>query len=228
MFAGKPIIGIAGGIGSGKSFIAALFAEAGCAVIDSDSQVRAAYQDPQVRDTVRSWWGDAAFHPDGTLNRAAIARKVFDNQAELKRLEGLIHPLVARARADQMQKLSSQHGVVAFVWDTPLLLEAGLKDQCDAVVFVDAPPELRLERVSRFRGWDSAQLLRRENLQWPLDRKREIADYVIRNTADAGEARSQVRDVLSRILARASQGSPGHPPGTKATSGPFSPPGAQR
>jgi dephospho-CoA kinase len=104
-----------------------------------------------------------------------------------------------------MQKLAPDPEVVAFVWDTPLLLEAGLKDQCDAVVFVDAPPELRLQRVSRARGWDIAELLRRENLQWPLDRKREIADYVIRNTADAGEARSQVRDVLSRILARASQ-----------------------
>jgi dephospho-CoA kinase len=104
-----------------------------------------------------------------------------------------------------MREMSQNAAVVAFVWDTPLLLEAGLKGQCDAVVFVDAPPELRLERVARSRGWDLPELLRRENLQWPLDRKREIADYVIRNTADVGEARSQVRDVLSRILARTSQ-----------------------
>jgi dephospho-CoA kinase len=205
MISGKPIIGIAGGIGSGKSHIASLFAELGCAVIDSDSQVRAAYDDPEVRRVLREWWGPATFNPDGTVNRAAIAQRVFGNAAELKRLEGLVHPLVAKARGELMQKLAHNEGVVAFVWDTPLLLEAGLKDQCDAVVFVDAPPELRLERVARARGWNSAELLRRENLQWPLDRKREIADYVIRNTADAGEARSQVRDVLSRILARASQ-----------------------
>ena len=205
MFLGKPIIGLAGGIGSGKSYIARLFAELGCAVIDSDSQVRAAYEDPDVRHVLHQWWGDAAFNTDGTVNRAAIAQRVFGDSSELKRLEGLIHPLVSKARGELMQKLAQGGGVVAFVWDTPLLLEAGLKDQCDAVVFVDAPQELRLQRVARARGWDSAELQRRENLQWPLDRKREIADYVISNTADAGEARSQVRDVLSRILARASQ-----------------------
>jgi dephospho-CoA kinase len=205
MILGKPIIGITGGIGSGKSYIARLFGELGCAVIDSDSQVRAAYDDPEVRRLLREWWGDADFNPDGTDSRAAIAQRVFGNAAELKRLEGLIHPLVAKARGELMQKLAHNGGVVAFVWDTPLLLEAGLKDQCDAVVFVDAPPELRLERVSRGRGWNSGELQRRENLQWPLDRKREIADYVINNAADAGDARSQVRDVLSRILARASQ-----------------------
>ena len=72
-----------------------------------------------------------------------------------------------------MREMSQDPGVVAFVWDTPLLLEAGLKDQCDAVVFVDAHPQTRLERVARSRGWDSAELTRRENLQWPLDRKRK-------------------------------------------------------
>lgn len=205
MFAGKPIIGITGGIGSGKSFIARLFGEMGCFVIDSDAQVRAAYQDPRVLQTLREWWGDAVLNPDGSLDRSAVARRVFASEPDRRRLEGLVHPLVARQRDRQMREMSQAPGVVAFVWDTPLLLEAGLKDQCDAVVFVDAPPQTRLARVARTRGWDSAELLRRENLQWPLDRKREIADYVVSNTADAGEARSQVRDVLSRILARASQ-----------------------
>ena len=205
MFAGRPIIGITGGIGSGKSFVARLFGELGCGVIDSDSQVHAAYQDFGVRQTLRQWWGDPVFNSDGTIRRAAIAQRVFGSEVERKRLEGLIHPWVAAARDRQMEEMSQNPAVVAFVWDTPLLLEAGLKGRCDAVVFVDAPPELRLQRVARSRGWDSAELLRRENLQWPLDRKREIADYVISNTADAGEARDQVRDVLSRILARASQ-----------------------
>ena len=205
VFCGRPIIGITGGIGSGKSFVARLFAELGCFVIDSDSQVRAAYEDPDVRQALRNWWGDGVLNPDGSVRRSAIAQRVFANESERKRLEGLIHPLVARSRDRQMQEMAQNPEVVAFVWDTPLLLEAGLNDQCDAVVFVDAPPELRLERVARGRGWDPAELQRRENLQWPLDRKREIADYVISNTADAGEARSQVRDVLSRILVRTSQ-----------------------
>ena len=77
MFAGRPIIGLAGGIGSGKSFVAALFAEMGCAVIDSDAQARAAYGDPAVLRKLREWWGDAVFRPDGTPDRARIAQIIF-------------------------------------------------------------------------------------------------------------------------------------------------------
>ena len=91
--------------------------------------------------------------------------------------------------------------VKAFVWDTPLLFETGLNQQCDVVVFVDAPLSSRLQRVKDQRNWDEAELLRRENLQWPLDRKRQLADYVISNTAEADQVRDQVRHVFSQILA---------------------------
>lgn len=202
MFAGKPIIGITGGIGSGKSFVASLFGELRCAVIDADAQVRAAYEDPSVRRTLVDWWGDGVLLPDGGINRSAIARRVFTDPAERRRLENLLHPMVDQARRRQMENMSGDEQMVAFVWDTPLLFEAGLNSQCDAVVFVEAPLSVRLGRVSRARGWDQAELLRREKLQWPLDRKREIADYVIENTAGAGEARDQVGPVLSRILDR--------------------------
>jgi dephospho-CoA kinase len=204
MFAGKPIIGIAGGIGSGKSFIAGLFAAQGCAVIDSDAQVRTAYTDPEVLWTLREWWGEAVFHADGSVNRTAIAQRVFADPLERRRLEGLLHPLVGRLRQRQMEELANTPGIVAFIWDTPLLFEAGLSGQCDAILFVETPLEMRQERVSRTRRWSSEELLRRENLQWPLDRKRQISDYVIQNTADAVDARKQVRDVLSRILAKVS------------------------
>jgi dephospho-CoA kinase len=203
MFCGKPVIGIVGGIGTGKSFIAQLFAELHCAVIDSDAQVRLAYADPIVLETLRVWWGDEVFLPDGRVNRSAIGKRIFNDPAERKRLEGLIHPLVSQARRQEMGILAQDPGTVAFVWDTPLLFEAGLNSECDAVIFVEAPFELRLGRVAHTRGWDEAELRRRENLQWPLDRKRKISDYVLENTADAGEARSQVRAVFSRILERA-------------------------
>ena len=204
MFSGKPIIGITGGIGSGKSFVARLFGELGCAVIDADAQVRAAYEDPAVRRTLREWWGDSVFRADGSPDRSAIARRIFNDPGERRRLESLLHPMVHAARQREMGIFARDPDTIAFVWDTPLLFEAGLNGQCDAVVFVEAPFEVRLERVTRDRRWDEAELLRRENLQWPLDRKREISDYIVRNTADAGEARSQVRAVLSRILERAS------------------------
>jgi len=202
VFANKPVIGIAGGIGSGKSFIAKLFGELGALVISSDDQVTDAYRDPEVRRTLRSWWGDDVIRPDGEINRRLIGAKAFANPAERKRLEELLHPRVHAARERAMAAAANDPRVVAFVWDTPLLFETALHEQTDAVVFVDAPLQTRLERVMRTRNWDAAELARRENSQWGLDRKRDFADYVISNTAGVDFARGQVQDVLSRILAK--------------------------
>jgi len=164
--------------------------------------VKAAYLDPSVLVKLREWWGESVVTAEGLPNRKVIAQKVFSDEDERKRLEGLLHPLVAELRGKEMEALAKDPSIVAFVWDTPLLFEAGLSGKCDAVLFVDTPLEIRQERVARTRGWSAGEVLRRENLQWPLDRKRQISDYVIQNTADAGDARDQVRDVLSRILAR--------------------------
>jgi len=201
VFAGKPVIGISGGIGSGKSFVAALFGEFGGLVIGSDQQVSQVYAAPEVRRILRQWWGDEVITPAGDINRRLIATKIFADPAARRRLEELLHPRVAALRDAAMAAASDNSNVVAYIWDTPLLYETGLDAECDAVVFVDAPVEQRLQRVRQRRNWDEAELARRENSQWPLDRKKDLADYVISNTADAGFARDQVKDVLSRILA---------------------------
>jgi dephospho-CoA kinase len=90
----------------------------------------------------------------------------------------------------------------AFAWDTPLLAETGLYRLCDSVVFVEADLPTRAGRVAQSRGWDAAELDRRENSQIPLDRKREISDHVVNNSASADVTRGQVKDVFSRILAQ--------------------------
>jgi len=198
----KPIIGILGGVGSGKSFVARLFGELGCLVIDSDEQVRLAYQDPAVSAVLRNWWGNDVFLPDGSVNRKAIAAVVFSDSAQREKLEKLVHPWVAKARDEQMQRAKDDLSIPAFVWDTPLLLESGWYKACDALVFVDTPFITRLERVKQTRGWDEAELARREKNQSPLDKKQQIADYIVVNTADADDLRRQVREVLSRILAK--------------------------
>lgn len=202
MFAGKPIIGLAGGIGSGKSFIARLFAELGCRVIDSDEQVRRAYGDADVRETLRQWWGPQVFTTDGAIDRRFIARTIFADPEQRHRLEQLLHPKVNALREREMKESANDPKVLAFVWDTPLLFEAGLSELCDFIVFIDTPPHLRQQRVHETRGWKEDELKQRENLQWPLDKKRRISDYVLSNTADAAQARDQVRDLIPRILAQ--------------------------
>ena len=100
-----------------------------------------------------------------------------------------------------MRAAAGDAQVLAYVWDMPLLFEVGLAKECDAIVFVEAPFEQRMERVRSTRGWDEAELVRRENLQVPLDNKRQMSNYILKNTADVGFARRQVREVLSAILA---------------------------
>ena len=197
MFHLKPIIGIAGGIGSGKSFVARLFGELGCCVIHADDQVRAAYSDPRIVETLADWWGSSMFRPDGTVDRRAIAGRIFSDDFERERLEKLLHPWVAADRDRLMAKAIQDPNLKGFVWDTPLLFETGLSLQCDALVFVDAPEEMRFERVRQTRGWDEAEIIRREKLQWPLDKKKKLAHYIVVNTADAVTSRSQVREILS-------------------------------
>ena len=196
----KPIIGITGGIGSGKSFIADLFGEEACLVIKADDLVGRAYEDPTVQATLRQWWGDQVIAATGVVDRKAIAERVFNDEPQRKRLENLIHPIVATLRDRMMAKAADDPQVLAFIWDTPLLFETGLNRHCDAVVFVDAPFDLRLQRVQQSRGWDQGELTRRENLQLPLDRKRNLSDYTISNASDTADARRQVQEVLSRIL----------------------------
>jgi len=200
MFHGKPIIGIIGGIGSGESYVAGLFGELGCVVIDSDRLVHAAYARPEIKAVLRERWGDDIFNADGSLNRRAVAKRVFRNDAEREWLENFIHPVVTADRDQIMATEVAKPWVKAFIWDTPLLLETGMNERCDAVVFVDVPLPVRLTRVAD-RGWTEIDLSTREKLQMPLDKKRSLADYVLSNAADEKSAREQAAAILSSIIA---------------------------
>jgi dephospho-CoA kinase len=202
VFQGKPVIGITGGIGSGKSTVAQMFGELGCLVISADEQVRQAYRNPAVVRQIRAWWGDDVVGPDGQVDRAKIADIVFGDSSQREKLQALLHPKVAELRQRRMLDAGDDPQVHAIIWDTPLLFEAGLRGGCDAIVFVESPLVQRLQRLSRSRGWGEEELRRREKSQWPLDKKREISDYIIDNTADAEYVRGQVRETLSRILVK--------------------------
>ncbi|HEY0008739.1 MAG TPA: dephospho-CoA kinase, partial [Tepidisphaeraceae bacterium] len=107
----RPIIGIIGGIGSGKSFVASLFGELGAYVIKSDDLAHAVYRQPAVKQTLRQWWGDEVLQADGSVNRKAIAARVFGDRAELKRLEELVHPLVNAERERLMEQAHADPAV---------------------------------------------------------------------------------------------------------------------
>lgn len=191
-------IGLCGGIGAGKSAVAGAFARLGCAVWDADKQAKAMLEHDEVRQTLTTWWGESVLDPQGLVDRQAVARIVFSDPDERLRLEGLIHPRLATLRKQAMAD-ARDRGAAAFVIDAPLLFEAGLDTLCDAIVYVDASFDTRLERVQRTRRWDATELRSREKSQLPLDAKRARSQYMVQNDGDVADVERQVEALFNQI-----------------------------
>lgn len=194
-----PVIGLAGGIGSGKSEVADILAEAGCVVVNSDALARQALDDPAIVAELIEWWGRSILDDEGRVDRRRVADIVFNDPAERRRLESLTHPWVEARRREQFAAAPAD--APALVIDAPLLFEAGLDAQCDAVIFVETDRPTRLARLAASRGWDEAELDRREESQWPLDVKRRRADYSVQNIGDRAELAAEVHRALQQIRA---------------------------
>lgn len=197
---GKPVIGLAGGIGCGKSLVASQLASLGCGVINADELSHQVLGQQAVRDTLVQWWGADILDEQGHVNRKQIAKQVFDAPDELARLEALVHPQVHALRGEARERLGQQPQVVAVVEDCPLLFEIGLQAQCDQVIFVTASRSVQLARLKAHRGWEEADLLAREKNQLPLDIKLKLSDHVIDNSGDKTATFEQVRHVLAVVL----------------------------
>ena len=196
-----PAIGLLGAPGSGKSTVARMFESLGCAVIDADRLAHEAMHDAEIHQTLVGWWGPGIM-AQGVVDRQRLGEIVFQNPAERARLEGLVHPYVHRRRQALRRAVMQSEPVSAraVIEDCPLLIEAGLAQDCDAAVFVHAPLALRRARVLAERGWSADDLARREAAQAPLDTKRAAADYIVDNTGDRGAVRERVSGVLNQIL----------------------------
>ena len=192
-----PVVGLVGGIGSGKSSVASILQSVGCVVSDSDQLVRDAYRAPEVIAQLRSWWGTGIIDERGAVDRAAVAAIVFRDPAERIRLESYIHPRVERARHERFNQAPA--GTRALIIDAPLLLEAGLAGECSQIWFIEAPEAIRRARVMADRGWSAEELDRREAAQWSLDRKRASAHHVLRNDGDPASLREQVLQALGTL-----------------------------
>ena len=189
-----PIIGLTGGIGSGKSAVASVFLEHGCIVANADENAKAVLLNSEVRDTLVEWWGEKILNIDGHIDRTIIADIVFEDDEALQKLENLIHPRVRQMQ--EAQFAAAPEGTRGLVIDAPLLIEAGLDSLCEIIVYVEASREIRLNRVQKTRDWTAEELNRREAAQLPLDTKRNKADYVLINESELGAVHRQVKQLL--------------------------------
>lgn len=191
------IIGILGGVASGKSFVADCFRELGAATLDGDRIGHEVLRLPEVEQAARQRWGDEIFDAQGHIDRRKIADKVFAETEEASRelafLESITHDRIGRRLADEAKSLAESGEYPAAILDAPVLLKAGWDHLCDSVVFVEAPEDIRRERAIA-RGWKEGEVARRERAQTPLIVKKNRSDAVIDNSADRGSTRRNVKD----------------------------------
>jgi len=196
-------VALTGNIAAGKSTVLRVWARHGAQVVDADVLARRAVEpgSPALRRVAQEF-GPAVLSPDGTLDRAALRERVFRDEAARRRLESIVHPEVARLRAEEEARLR-QEGARIVVHDIPLLFEVGLEREFDIVVLVDAPESVRLERLMRDRGLDRATAQRMIAAQWPAARKRGAADIVIENDRGIDELEAEAERVWRELEARA-------------------------
>ena len=192
-------IGLTGGIGAGKSSVAALLAEHGAAVIDADELARAAVAPgtPGLRDVVARF-GPSVLDADGRLDRAALARIVFADAASRADLNAIVHPEVRRLAAEREAATPGDAVVVHVI---PLLVETGQAGDFDAVVVVDAPDEVRLSRVMRRDTVDEDAARARIAAQADRADRLAAATHVIDNSADPGTLRAAVDRLWEQLQA---------------------------
>lgn len=177
----KPVIGLIGGIGSGKSAVADRLAHHGARVINADKLGHAALEQPEIKERILARWGSDVLDESGTIARRKLGAIVFASPQERAALEALVHPwIVARIRAE-IDEAQMDREVKFVVLDAAIVLEAGWSSVCDRLIFVDVPREQRLARLQASRGWSASELEARELAQLPLSEKELQADLVVRN-----------------------------------------------
>jgi len=196
MSAARPfVLCLTGSIGMGKSATAAMFAEAGVPVHDSDAVVHALYEGKAVPTIEQAFPGTTA---GGKVDRAKLGAMVINDKAALARLEAIVHPLVGAER-DKFLAKAQASGAPVVVLDIPLLFEIGGVAKCDAVVVVSAPPDVQRARAFERPGMTEEKFAALLAKQVPDADKRRRADFVVDSSQGFDHARTQVRDILSAV-----------------------------
>lgn len=188
------LIGLTGGLATGKSTVARLFRDCGAVVLDADILARQVVEPgkPAWRDIARTF-GTTILCPDRTLNRAALARIVFRHPAKLRTLNAFVHPRVARAQARLTREIVRKDPHAVIIYDAPLLIEAGAHGRMNRLIVITADRETQLARLMKRNGLTRAEALRRIRAQMPLPQKVKLADHILDGTLPHPQLRTRVR-----------------------------------
>jgi dephospho-CoA kinase len=193
------IVGLTGGIASGKSTFADALRALGVPVVDADALARAAVAPgtDALAEIARAF-GPGVIAPDGSLDRKKLGAVVFADAEARRRLEGITHPAVRRLMAEETTRLAAEGHTLVF-YDTPLLYEVGLDRLLDSVVVVWAPPDVQRARLAARDGLGPAEADARLAAQIPIDAKAALADFVVENTGAPAELRRKAERLLADL-----------------------------
>jgi dephospho-CoA kinase len=196
------VVGLLGGVASGKSLVAKSLVRRGAILLDADKAGHEVLRDPDVETAVRARWGSGVFDPQGHVHRPALAKIVFApppaGPLELAHLEAITHPRIAHRLQAQLTNLALGNERRVLVLDAPVMLKAGWNNFCSHLVFVDAPREIRLKRAMD-RGWTEQEFNQRESAQEALDVKRKLANSVIDNSGSVDATERQVEQLWNDL-----------------------------
>lgn len=197
-------VGLTGNIGAGKSTVGEMLAGHGCLVLDADELARRVLdEDAEAIAAIVGAFGEEVLDERGSIDRRALAARVFGDPEARARLEAITHPRIQRLEADEIGRWSAERGIA--VTEAALLVETGGDERYDFLVVVVADDEQRLDRLLE-RGMDPEDARRRMAAQLPQQEKAEVADWVIDNSGSLERTREQVEELSERLTERLDRG----------------------
>jgi dephospho-CoA kinase len=194
------LVGLTGGVATGKSTVSKMFKQCGAVVIDADALAREIVQPgkPAWREIIRVF-GKDMLNRDRTINRHSLGTMVFHDKKKRRRLELIIHPRVAREQTKLAKQAGKKDPHAIVIYDVPLLFEAHIDKRVDKVIVVTADHKTQLDRLRKRNGLSRAEALRRIRSQLPLAQKRRLADYVLDGTKNRRQLAREVSQVLEDL-----------------------------
>lgn len=196
----KPIIGLLGAPGSGKTTVADQLQQLGCAVIRADAINHELLRRAEIIEQISQWFGPSVLDSQGFIDRRLLGDVVFSDESAREKLNSLLHPLVEKEEKTLLASHKQDKEVKAIVLDVPLLLEVGQENWCDALIYVFTDQSVRISRLETSRGWSAKKAKNVENSQLALDTKAKISEYSLCNNSSISDLEIQTAKILSLIL----------------------------
>ncbi len=198
------IVGLTGGIASGKSTVAGIFRKAGAAIVDADAIARRVVEPGEPAwQSIKAEFGEQVIKADGTLNRPLLGKLVFKDEILRRRLEGIIHPKVRDHMIQEVARIIDASPDAVVIKDIPLLFETGMTDGLSEIIVVYVPMAIQLERLMLRDAIDSEAARERIMAQMPIEEKRRLGTMVIDNSDDLSHTEAQAMRIYEELANRA-------------------------